>query len=156
MTGYNDAYLKDILTRTKVIAVVGVSMNPVRPSYYVARYLSLKGFRVIPVNPGHAGKVLFGEKVCAGLPEITEPVDMVDIFRRSEAVPPIVDEALEVFPTLRTIWMQIGVEHAETAARAQARGIDVIQNRCPKIEYQRLFGELRMGGFATGIISSKL
>ncbi|WP_372573726.1 CoA-binding protein [Ruegeria jejuensis] len=156
MSTYDDAYLKDILQRTKVVAVVGVSMNPVRPSYYVARYLGLKRFRVIPVNPGHAGKELFGETVRAGLGDISEPVDMVDIFRRSEAVPPIVDEAIEVFPELRTIWMQIGVQHAEAAARAGARGIDVIQNRCPKIEYQRLFGELRMGGFATGIISSKL
>ena len=151
-----DDFLKDVLQRTKVIAVVGVSMNPVRPSYYVARYLSLKGFTVIPVNPGHAGKELFGQTIRASLSEVTDPVDMVDIFRRSEAVPPIVDEALEAFPNLRTIWMQIGVEHAEAAAKAQARGVDVVMNRCPKIEYQRLFGELRMGGFATGVISSKL
>ena len=151
-----DDFLKDVLQRTKVIAVVGVSMNPVRPSYYVARYLSLKGYTVIPVNPGHAGKELFGQTVRATLSEITDPVDMVDIFRRSEAAPPIVDEALEAFPNLRTIWMQIGVEHAEAAATAQTRGVDVVMNRCPKIEYQRLFGELRMGGFATGVISSKL
>ncbi|GAB5439578.1 CoA-binding protein [Falsiruegeria mediterranea] len=156
MTSYSDDHLTTILKRTKVIAVVGVSMNPVRPSYYVARYLGLKGYTVIPVNPGHAGKVLFGQTVRAGLSEITAPVDMVDIFRRSEAVPPIVDEALELFPQLKTIWMQIGVEHAEAAAKAEEQGVDVIQNRCPKIEYQRLFGELRMGGFATGIISSKL
>ncbi|WP_170409438.1 CoA-binding protein [Ruegeria atlantica] len=156
MTDYTDSFLKDILRRTKVVAVVGVSMNPVRPSYYVARYLSLKGYTVIPVNPGHAGKVLFGQTVQASLSEITQPVDMVDIFRRSEAVPPIVDDALSAFPDLRTIWMQIGVEHPEAAARAQARGVDVVMNRCPKIEYQRLFGELRMGGFATGVISSKL
>ncbi|MFW8636244.1 CoA-binding protein [Cribrihabitans pelagius] len=156
MTDYSDDLLKSILQRTRTVAVVGVSMNPVRPSYYVARYLSLKGFRVIPVNPGHAGKPLFGETVRASLSEIEGPVGMVDIFRRSEAVPAIVDEALEVFPELQTIWMQIGVEHAEAAAKAKARGVTVIQNRCPKIEYQRLFGELRMGGFATGIISSKL
>lgn len=156
MQAYSDNFLRDILKRTKVIAVVGVSLNPVRPSYYVARYLGLKGYTVIPVNPGHAGKQLFGQTVRAGLSEISEPVDMVDIFRRSEAVPPIVDEALEVLPDLRTIWMQIGVEHAEAAAQAKARGVDVIMNRCPKIEYQRLFGELRMGGFATGVISSKL
>ncbi|TMV07893.1 CoA-binding protein [Ruegeria sediminis] len=156
MPDYSDSHLKDILRRTKVVAVVGVSMNPVRPSYYVARYLGLKGFRVIPVNPGHAGKLLFGETVRATLSEVSEPVDMVDIFRRSESVPPIVDEALEAFPKLRTIWMQIGVEHPVAAAKAQARGVDVVMNRCPKIEYQRLFGELRMGGFATGIISSKL
>jgi predicted CoA-binding protein len=152
----SDSQLRDILTRTRVIAVVGVSMNPVRPSYYVARYLSLKGFTVIPVNPGHAGEKLFGQTVRATLSEITEPVDMVDIFRRSEAVPPIVDEALEAFPDLRTIWMQIGVIHAEAAEVARARGVDVVMNRCPKIEYQRLFGELRMGGFNTGVISSRL
>ncbi|MEX5579211.1 CoA-binding protein [Pseudophaeobacter sp. A-200-2] len=156
MTSYSDDLLRKILKRTRTIAVVGVSMNSVRPSYYVARYLGLKGYRVIPVNPGHAGKRLFGATVRASLSEIDEPVHMVDIFRRSEAVPPIVDEALELFPDLQTIWMQIGVENAEAAAKAEARGIDVIQNRCPKIEYQRLFGELRMGGFATGIISSKL
>ncbi|WP_127902545.1 CoA-binding protein [Solirhodobacter olei] len=153
---YTDAFLKDVLTRTKVIAVVGVSMNPVRPSYYVARYLGRKGFKVIPVNPGHAGQMLFGEKIRASLSEVPKEVDMVDIFRRSEAVPPIVDEALEVLPNLRTIWMQIGVENADAAAKAEARGLTVIQNRCPKIEYQRLFGELRMGGFATGVISSRL
>ncbi|NIZ14881.1 CoA-binding protein [Phaeobacter sp. HF9A] len=153
---YSDDLFKSILTRSKVIAVVGVSLNPVRPSYYVARYLSLKGYKVIPVNPGHAGELLFGETVRASLSDIKEPVDMVDIFRRSEAVPPIVEEALAAFPTLQTIWMQIGVEHPEAAAMAEARGVTVIQNRCPKIEYQRLFGELRQGGFATGVISSKL
>jgi hypothetical protein len=153
---YDDSFLKSVLQRTRVIAVVGVSMNPVRPSYYVARYLGLKGYRVIPVNPGHAGKILFGETVRGDLSEIDVPVDMVDIFRRSEAVPPIVKAALDQFPDLKTIWMQIGVEHPEAAAMAQARGVDVIMNRCPKIEYQRLFGELRMGGFATGVISSKL
>lgn len=156
MTQYSDEHLKDILTRTKTVAVVGVSMNPVRPSYYVARYLSLKGFDVIPVNPGHAGETAFGKTVVASLRDIGRPVDMVDIFRRSEAVPPIVEEALDLFPDLGTVWMQIGVENAEAAAMAEARGVTVIQNRCPKIEYQRLFGELRMGGFATGIISSKL
>ena len=156
MTDYSDDLLRQILTRTRRIAVVGVSANPVRPSYFVARYLSLKGFEVVPVNPGHAGELLFGAKVAGTLDEIEGDVDMVDIFRRSEAVPPIVDAALERFPRLRTIWMQIGVENPEAAAKAEARGVQVIQNRCPKIEYQRLFGELRMGGFATGVISSKL
>ena len=153
---YTDEFLKKILTRTKRVAVVGVSMNPVRPSYYVARYLSLKRFEVVPVNPGHAGKMLFGCEVKASLRDIEGPVDMVDIFRRSDHVAPIVDEALDCFPDLQTIWMQIGVENAEAAATARARGVDVIMNRCPKIEYQRLYGELRMGGFATGVISSKL
>ena len=142
---YSDAHLRDILKRTKNIAVVGVSPNPQRPSYFVARYLGLKGFNVISVNPGHAGKELFGSTIRASLSEIDEPIDMVDIFRRSYAVPPIVDEA-----------MQIGVTPAEAADKARAKGIDVIMNRCPKIEYQRLFWELRMAGFNTGVISSKL
>lgn len=153
---YADDTLNAILTRTKMIAVVGVSMNPVRPSYYVARYLSLKGYTVIPVNPGHAGKVLFGQEVRATLADCPKEVDMVDIFRRPEHVLPIVEEALEVFPSLATIWMQIGVVNDAAAALAEARGVDVVMDRCPKIEYQRLFGELRMGGFNTGIISSKL
>ncbi|MEC8016602.1 MAG: CoA-binding protein [Pseudomonadota bacterium] len=156
MPQYSDAQLKTVLEEVKTIAVVGVSTNPVRPSYFVARYLGLKGYRVLPINPGHAGKMLFGQTIHASLSDIREPVHMVDIFRRSEAVPAIVDEALEVCDGLKAIWMQIGVEHAEAAAKAEAQGISVIQNRCPKIEYQRLFGELRMGGFATGIISSKL
>ncbi|MBS0126101.1 CoA-binding protein [Thetidibacter halocola] len=153
---YSDQHLKDILTRTRQIAVVGVSMNPVRPSYYVARYLSLKGFTVYPVNPGHAGERLFGQEVRAHLDDCPDTVDMVDIFRRSEHVTPIVEAALAAFPKLRTVWMQIGVENAEAAALAEACGVDVVMDRCPKIEYQRLFGELRMGGFNTGIISSKL
>lgn len=153
---YSDADLRKILRRTKTVAIVGVSANHVRPSYFVARYLGRKGIRVIPVNPGLAGQTLFGETVYANLRDVPVDVDMVDIFRRSEAVPGIVDEALERWPDLQTIWMQIGVEHEGAAAKAQARGIDVIQNRCPKIEYQRLFGELRMGGFVTGVITSKL
>lgn len=153
---YSHRYLHDILTRTKVIAAVGVSPNPIRPSYFVARYLGFKGYRVIPVNPRHAGKILFGEKVYAQLSDIKEPVDMVDIFRKSEAVPAIVDEALACFADLKTIWMQIGVEHSAAAAKAEARGIDVIQNLCPKMERQRLFGELRKYGVNTGVISSRL
>ncbi|MDI3337458.1 CoA-binding protein [Defluviimonas aestuarii] len=158
MTDYSDSFLRSILTSTRVIAVVGVSPNPVRPSYYVARYLGLKGFTVIPVNPGHAGGEILGRTVYADLASIPKDsnVDMVDIFRRSDAVPATVDEALAELPKLKTVWMQIGVEHAEAAATAEARGIRVVQNRCPKIEYQRLYGELRMGGFATGVISSKL
>lgn len=153
---YSDAFLKEILSRTKVVAMAGVSMNPVRPSYYVARYLSLKGFTVIPVNPGHAGKTMFGQEVRATLSDCPKNVDMVDIFRRPEHVPPIVDEALSAFPALKTVWMQIGVVNEAAAATARAHGADVVMDRCPKIEYQRLFGELRMGGFNTGVISSRL
>jgi predicted CoA-binding protein len=153
---YSDAYLRTILKRTKTVAVVGVSANQVRPSFYVARYLDLKGYRVIPVNPGLAGQTLLGGTVYADVSEIPFDVDMVDIFRRSDAVPQIVDAALDRWPDLQTIWMQIGVMHPQAAAAALARGVDVIQDRCPKIEYQRLYGELRMAGFATGTISSKL
>jgi len=145
-----------VLTRTKVVALVGASANPVRASYFVARYLGLRGKRVIPVNPGLAGQMLLGETVYPDIKSIPDDVDMVDIFRRSDAVPAIVDGALGRWSNLQTIWMQIGVEHAQAAAKAEARGVTVIQNRCPKIEYQRLFGELRMGGFNTGRISSKL
>ena len=154
----SNAFLSDILRSTSTIACVGVSMNPIRPSYYVARYLTLKGFRVIGVNPGAAGQTLFGETIRSSLSDIPSDIeiDMVDIFRRSEAVPPIVDEALEHLPHLKTIWMQIGVSHDDASAKARARGIRVVENRCPKIEYQRLFGELRMAGFNTGVISSKL
>ena len=153
---YSDQHLRDILRATSSVAVVGVSANPVRPSYFVARYLSLKGFKVYPVNPGYAGQTLFGETVVASLSDLPVAVDMVDIFRRSEAAGEVVDEALEALPDLKTIWMQIGVTHPQAAEKARARGVTVIQDRCPKIEYQRLFGELRMGGFNTGIISSKL
>jgi predicted CoA-binding protein len=153
-----DADLRRIFARTRVIAVVGLSSNPVRPSYFVARYLGLRGYRVIPVNPGLAGQTILGETVFGTLADIPAdiPVDMVDLFRRSEHVLPIVEEAIAHLPALRTVWMQIGIENAEAAALARAHGLDVVQNRCPKIEYQRLHGELRMGGFATGIVSSKL
>ena len=153
---YTDSFLKSILTRTKRIAVVGVSMNEIRPSFYVARYLKLQGFEVIPVNRPHAGKTAFGQTVLGSLSEIEGPVDMVDIFRRPEHVPDVVDEALDVFPDLPTIWMQIGVIHKEAAAKARSRGVTVVMDRCPKMEYQRLFGELRKAGINTGVISSRL
>ena len=155
---YTDADLRRVLRTTKVIACVGMSPNQLRPSNFVGRYLKQKGFRVIAINPGHAGKELFGEPVYARLSEIPDsiPVDMVDIFRKSIDVPPIVEEALEHLPALRTIWMQIGVENAEARARAEAAGKFVIEDLCPKMEHQRLYGELRKAGFNTGVISSKL
>jgi predicted CoA-binding protein len=155
-TAPSDDLLRDILRRSRVFACVGVSPNPVRPSHYVGRYLGLKGYRVIPVNLARAGSSLWGAEVRASLTDVREPIDVVDIFRRPDAVPDLVDEALSLDPLPSVIWMQIGVTHPQAAARAEAAGLTVIQNRCPKIEYQRLFGELRMGGFATGIISSKL
>lgn len=155
---HTDSELRDILKSTKVIAGIGMSPNTIRPSFIVGRYLSQRGFKVIPINPGHGGKEMFGASVFPDLASIPNgsDVDMIDIFRKSEAVPGILDEALEVLPNLRTVWMQIGVEHEEAAEKARSRGLNVIMNRCPKIEYSRLFGELRMGGFNTGVISSKL
>ena len=152
---YSDAELRNVLGAVKTVAIVGISTNPARPSYFVGRYLGLKGYTVIPINPGHAGKTLFGKTIIDDLENVLQSVDMIDIFRKSEAVPEIVDQALEKFKNLKCIWMQIGVQHDAAATKARARGVTVIMNRCPKIEYQRLFGELRMGGFNTGIISSK-
>ncbi|EIE51986.1 hypothetical protein ATI53_102734 [Salipiger aestuarii] len=141
-----DDGLKRILDRTRVIAVVGLSPNPARPSHYVARYLSLRGYRVIGVNPGHAGATLFGETVRGVLSELPPEVDMLDIFRRSEAVGPIVEDGLAHLPLLWTVWMQVGVVHEGAAQMARARGLDVVMNRCLKIEHQRLTGERREGG----------
>ena len=134
----DDLRLRKILTGTRVIALVGWSPNPDRPSNGVARFLKARGFRVIPVNPGQAGGEVLGEVVRASLAEIAEPVDMVDIFRRSEAVGAVVDEALAALPGLRTIWMQLGVRDAAAAERARARGVEVVMNRCPAIEISRL------------------
>ena len=136
----NDHELRKILTEAKVIALVGWSPNSDRPSNHVAAYLAARGYRVIPVNPGQAGKVVNGEAVRASLSDITEHVDMVDIFRRSEEVGAIVDEALRMLPGLKTVWMQLGVEDAMAAGLARAAGVAVVQNRCPAIEIPRLFG----------------
>ena len=152
----DDETLIRLLKGMRNVAVIGVSPNPVRPSYFVARYLGLKGMRVIPVNPGHAGETLFGETVRADVTDLPQEVDTLDIFRRSEHVAPIVRAALEALPGLRLVWLQIGVVSDEAREMCAARGVAFVQNRCPKIEYQRLFGELRMGGFNTGVISSKL
>ncbi|HMQ39983.1 MAG TPA: CoA-binding protein [Paracoccus sp. (in: a-proteobacteria)] len=132
--------IRQIRDRTRTIAVVGLSPKQDRPSWGVARFLQARGYRIIPVNPGHAGAKILGETVYADLSSVPADagVDMVDIFRRSEAVPEIVDEALRVLPDLKTIWMQLGVSHPEAAAKAEAAGMVVIQDRCPKIEFPRL------------------
>lgn len=138
MTQPDDLAIAEILRTTQTIALVGWSPNVARASHGVARFLAGRGYRVIPVNPGHAGEVVLGETVRASLADIPEPVDMVDIFRRSDAVLPVVQEALAALPGLKTIWMQLGVENAEAAALAEARGLAVVQNRCPAIEIPRL------------------
>ena len=158
---YSDEFLRGVLDDVKSVAVVGVSTNQVRPSFYVARYLALKGYRVYPVNPVYKGQSLFGSKVRPSLKKLAKKasaVHMVDIFRRSEEAEAIVDDALEhlLDKGLKAIWMQIGVVNEKAAAKAEAAGLRVVMNRCPKIEYQRLVGELSMGGFNSGRLSSRL
>jgi hypothetical protein len=133
-----------ILKRTRTIAVVGLSHKPERASNGVARYLHGRGYRVIGVNPGLAGQEMFGEVVVPDLAALPPEVDMVDIFRRSEAVEPIVDAALAHLPNLKTIWMQLGVVNEAAAEKARAAGVDVVMDRCPAIEYPRLFGDLTL------------
>ncbi len=150
---YPDAYLRAILRRVRTIAMVGASPNWTRPSYFAMKYLQTKGFRVIPVNPRANGETILGERCRGDLAEVKEPVDMVDIFRRSDEVGPIVDAAIKIGATV--IWMQLGVRNDDAARRAEAAGIEVVMNRCPKIEYSRLSGELGWSGVNTGIISAK-
>lgn len=133
-----DAKIRQILGAVKTIAVVGWSPKPDRPSHRVAAYLAARGYKVIPVNPGQAGQQALGQMVQAQLADIQEPVDMVDIFRRSEEAGAVVDQALAAFPDLTAVWMQLGVEDAAAAARATARGVKVVMNRCPAIEIPRL------------------
>ncbi|MTD99937.1 CoA-binding protein [Paracoccus sp. YIM 132242] len=135
----DDEDIARIARTMKVIAVVGLSPNEARPSWGVARYLQANGYRIIPVNPGHAGNRILGETVYASLSDIPKSagVQMVDIFRRPDAVGPIVDEALQHLPDLQSIWLQLGIRNDGAAARARARGITVIQDRCPKIEFPR-------------------
>jgi predicted CoA-binding protein len=150
---YDDAYIGAILRDTRVIAMIGASPNWNRPSYFAMKYLQAKGYRVIPVNPAAAGQRILGEQVHATLADIQGPVDMVDIFRNSQAAGPIVDEAIA--RGARIVWMQLGVRDDAAAARAEAAGLKVVMDRCPKIEFGRLTGALSWGGINSGIISSR-
>ncbi|WP_322418889.1 CoA-binding protein [Mesorhizobium huakuii] len=152
---YDNTYIAGILNSVKTIAMVGASANDVRPSYFVLKYLLAKGFSVFPVNPGQAGKEILGRMTYARLADIPEPIDMVDIFRAATAVPGVVDEVLRLDPLPKVIWMQLGVRHDEAAARAEAAGIKVVMNRCPKIEYGKLSGEIGWTGVNSGVLSSK-
>ncbi|HSM19491.1 MAG TPA: CoA-binding protein [Hyphomicrobiales bacterium] len=147
---YPDDYIRDILAEVKTIALVGASAKRVRPSAFAMRYLLAKGYRVIPVNPGQAGKPIFGQMAYAKLADIPFPIDMVDIFRPSEAAAGIVEEALALDPLPKIIWMQLGVRHEAAARRAEAAGMKVVMNRCAKIEYGRLSGEIGWAGVNTG------
>ncbi|MEK9832365.1 MAG: CoA-binding protein [Rhodospirillaceae bacterium] len=150
---YPDWQIRRVLRDTDVIAMVGASTNWNRPSYFAMKYLQEKGYRVIPVNPRAAGETLLGEEVYASLKDIPVPIDMVDIFQRSDRVPPIVDEAIEV--GAKVIWMQLTVRHDEAAKKAEDAGLTVIMDRCPKIEFGRLTGELGWSGINTKVITSR-
>jgi predicted CoA-binding protein len=152
---YTDGYIRDILTSMKTIAMVGASANTARPSYFVLKYLSERGFTMLPINPGLAGRAIQGLPVCATLADAPQPIDMVDVFRRSEAAGEVVDAALALPSPPKVIWMQLGVRDDAAAARAEARGVKVVMNRCPKIEYGRLSGEIGWTGVNSRILSAK-
>lgn len=152
---YDNDYIAGILHEVKTVAIVGASANEVRPSFFVTKYLVDKGYTVFPVNPGQAGKAIAGRMTFARLADIPEPIDMVDIFRASDAVPAIVEEVLALTPLPKVIWMQLTVRHDGAAAKAEARGIKVVMNRCPKIEYGRLSGEIGWNGVNSRVLSSK-
>ena len=152
---YPDSYIRGILNTVKTIAMVGFSPNENRPSYFVFKYLIERGYRVIPVNPGYAGKEVLGQKIYAKLSDIPEPIDMVDIFRGSEFALPIVQEALTLKPRPQVIWMQLTVRNDESAKLAEDAGLKVVMNRCPKIEYGRLSSEISWIGVNSRTLSSK-
>lgn len=150
---YPDSLIRDVLSSVRTIAMVGASANWNRPSHFAMKYLQQKGYRVIPVNPSIAGEMLLNEPVYAGLADIPERIDMVDIFRNSAAAGPITDEAIAI--GARIVWMQLGVINEEAAQRAEQAGLTIIMDRCPKIEFARLSGELGWSGINTRVLSAK-
>src|SRR3989440_12363050 len=152
---YLDAYIRGILNTVKSIAMIGISPKDSRPSYFAVKYLPERGYNMIPVNPGQAGKQILGRKVYARVGDIPEPIDMIDVFRASQYATPIVEEALKLQPRPQVIWMQLGVRNDEAAAKAEAAGIKVVMNRCPKIEYGRLSSEISWMGVNSRTLSSK-
>ncbi|SMC94256.1 hypothetical protein SAMN06297251_113122 [Fulvimarina manganoxydans] len=152
---YSDTLIRRILSEVRTIALIGASAKEVRPSFFVLKYLLAKGFDVYPVNPGLAGQSILGREVFADLASVPAPIDMVDVFRGSPAVPGIVDEVLALNPLPKVLWLQLTVRHDEAAARAEAAGMTVIMDRCPKIEYGRLSGEIGWNGVNSRVLSSK-
>jgi predicted CoA-binding protein len=152
---YDDSYIRGILNTVKTIAMVGASAKDNRPSYFAFKYLMERGYDMIPINPGLAGKELLGRKIYGRLSEVPEPIDMVDIFRAANYAVPVVQEALALTPKPRIIWMQLGVRNDEAAALAEAGGMKVVMNRCPKIEYGRLSSEIGWMGINSRTLSSK-
>jgi uncharacterized protein len=152
---YADSYIRGILNTVKSIAMVGISPKDNRPSYFAFKYLKERGYNMIPINPGQAGQEILGRKVYARLADIPEPVDMVDIFRAPQYARAIVQEALALKPRPQVIWMQLGVRNNDAAAAAEAAGLKVVMNRCPKIEYGRLSSEISWMGVNSRTLSSK-
>jgi uncharacterized protein len=152
---YPDSYIRGILNTVKTIAMVGASEKENRPSYFAFKYLLERGYHMIPVNPGHDGHEMLGQRIYAKLADIPEPIDMVDIFRASQYALPVVQGALALNPRPQVIWMQLSVRNDEAAALAEANGMKVVMNRCPKIEYGRLSSEIAWMGVNTRTISSK-
>jgi len=152
---YPDTYIREILNGVKSIAMVGASPVDVRPSYFAFKYLAQRGYDMIPVNPGHVGKSLLGRPFVASLAEIGHAIDMVDIFRNSSHIMPVVEEALTLSPLPKVIWMQLGARDDAAAAKAEAAGMKVVMNRCPKIEYGRLSSEISWMGVNSRTLSSK-
>ena len=152
---YDDNYIRGILTGVKSIAMVGASPLDVRPSYFAFKYLVQRGYDMVPVNPGHVGKSLLGRAFVASLTDIGRPIDMVDIFRNSSHIMPVVEEALKLPSPPKVIWMQLGARDDAAAAKAEAAGIKVVMNRCPKIEWGRLSSEISWMGVNSRTISSK-
>jgi predicted CoA-binding protein len=157
--GRHESYLDDsirgILKSVRTIAIVGATNNPARPSYIVSKYLKERGYDVVPVNPRLAGHDVLGLPAYGSLAEVPRPIDMVEIFRNSASAGPVTDEALALDPLPKVIWMQLSVRDDEAAARAEAKGITVVMNRCPKIEYGRLSGEIGWQGINSRILSAK-
>jgi predicted CoA-binding protein len=152
---YDDNYIRSILNSVKTIAMVGASPVNVRPSYFAFKYLAQRGYDMIPVNPGQVGKSLMGKPFVASLADIDRPIDMVDIFRNSDAALPLVKDALTLNPLPKVIWMQLGVRNDEACSLAEAAGLKVVMNRCPKIEYGRLSSEISWMGVNSRTLSAK-
>src|ERR1043166_1608604 len=152
---YSDSYIRGILNTVKTIAMVGISPKDNRPSYFAFKYLLERGYNMIPVNPGQAGKEILGRKVYARLADVPEPIDMVDVFRAAQYAPQIVAEALTLEPRPQVIWMQLGVRNDEAGAAAEAAGLKVVMNRCPKIEYGRLSSEISWMGVNSRTLTAK-
>jgi len=152
---YSDDYIREILNSVKTVAMVGASPQNVRPSYFVFKYLAARGHDMIPINPGQVGKSLLGKPFVASLGAIDRPVDMVDIFRSAEHVMPVLAEVLTLTPLPKVLWLQLGVRNDDAAALAEAAGIKVVMNRCPKIEYGRLSSEIQWMGVNSRTLSSK-